>query len=120
MEIVDVPRGGVSKAITFNDEHVYGLAESMHKLRDTLCVREPVGCSVYKVGAFRLKVTRSCRMARVYFDTQNFTLTIIDIDYLARIFNLVQQQLRLYIVTMPDVVLCDDCLKFSDVCRTEA
>ena len=43
-------------------------------------------------------------MARQYSDSQYITLTLTDIDYLARMFSVVQQQLRYYTVAMPDVL----------------
>jgi hypothetical protein len=49
-------------------------------------------------------VTRSRRTARLYVDSQFISLTLQDIEYLSRIFNIVQQQLRDYIVALQDVL----------------
>jgi hypothetical protein len=50
-------------------------------------------------------VTHSRCRARLYFDSQYISLTLQAIDYLSRIFSVVQQQLRDYIVTLQDVLL---------------
>jgi len=55
-------------------------------------------------GVFRLDVTRSVRTARLYVDAQYISLTLQDIEYLSRMFNIVQQQLRDYIVALQDVL----------------
>lgn len=94
--------GGESKSLILSDEHVYTMAEFLPKIRDAMCNGDPVGeC---KNGAFRLKVTRSRRMARLYLDTQYITLALPDLDYLARMFQVLQQQLREYILALPDVL----------------
>jgi len=43
-------------------------------------------------------VTRSRRTARLYVESQFISITLQDIDYLSRMFRVVQQQLRDYIV----------------------
>lgn len=40
----------------------------------------------------------------LYFGTQYITQTLTDIDYFARISNVVQQKLRAYILAMPEVM----------------
>ena len=95
---------GGSKATILNDEYVYGLAEDMPNLRDDKFSTEPFGGSECNSGAFRLNVTESLRMPVLYFDTQYITLTQLDFEYLARIYNVVKQQLRNLIPAMPDVL----------------
>ena len=73
------------------------------KLRDTLCSGDPVGGSGWQKDAFRLNVTRSRSMTRLYFDSRYILLTPPEIFYLARMFNVVQQ-FRNYIVAMSDVL----------------
>ena len=67
-----------------------------------MCSGGARGCRC-ESGAFRLDVTRSGRTARLYVDSQFISLTLQDIEYLSRIFNIVQQQLRDYIVALQDV-----------------
>jgi len=92
------------KVIIVNDKHVYAMVLGLNKLRDAMRNGERVGGSKFKSDALRPNVTRSCRIARLYFDSQQITLTLSDLDYLARIFNVVQQQLRDYIVALPYVL----------------
>jgi hypothetical protein len=99
-----VRRGGGTKTIILNDKHVYVLAESLAKLLDAVCSGgDHVIGSECKNGTFRLNVTRGCRTTRLYSDSQYISLTLPDIDYLSRMFNVVQQQLQYYIVAMPDL-----------------
>jgi len=55
-------------------------------------------------GAFRLSPPKNIRSARLYFGTQYIILTILDLQYLARMFHIVQQQLRDYTTSLPDVL----------------
>jgi len=55
-------------------------------------------------GAFRLDVTRIRPTARLYVDSQFISLTLRDIEYLSRMFNFVQRQLRDYIVALQDLL----------------
>jgi len=74
-------------------------------LRDAMCSGETsVGDRRCEIGAFRLDLTRSRRTARLYVDSQFISLTLQDIEYLSRMFSVVQQQLRDYIVALQDVL----------------
>ena len=53
---------------------------------------------------FRLSPTKNCGLARLYFVTQYISLTILDLQYHARKFHIVQQQLRGYTTALPDVL----------------
>ena len=79
------------------------LAETLPTLRGDMCSGGARGCRC-KSGAFRLDVTHSGRTARLYVDSQFISLTLQDIEYLSRMFNIVQQQLRDYIVALQDVL----------------
>ena len=49
-------------------------------------------------------MTRSRRTALLYVESQFISLTLQDKDYLSRMFNIVKQQLRDYIVVLQDVL----------------
>ena len=53
---------------------------------------------------FPLDLTRSWRTARIYVHSQLISLTLQDIEYLSRMFSIVQRQLRDYIVALQDVL----------------
>ena len=55
-------------------------------------------------GAFRLTTPKIFGSTRLYFGTQYISLTILDLQYLARMFHIVQQQLRDYTIALPDVL----------------
>ena len=68
-----------------------------------MCSRGARGCRC-ESGAFRLDVTRIRLTTRLYFDSQFISLTSQDIEYFSRMFHIVQQQLRDYIVALQDVL----------------
>jgi hypothetical protein len=75
VEIGVVRRGGGPKTIILSYEQVDAMAEALPVLRDAMCGGNPVGGSGCKSGAFRLVVTRSRRIARLYVDSIHFTYT---------------------------------------------
>jgi len=100
-----VRRGGGPKTLIFSDEQVDAMAEGLPMLWDAMCIGEPPdGGRRCESGAFRLDVTRSRHTARLYVDSQYISLTLQDIEYLSRIFSVVQKQLRDYIVALQDVL----------------
>jgi len=82
---------------------VDALAETLPTLREDMCSGEAGGCRCERC-VFRLDVTRSRRTARLYVDSQFISLTLQDIEYLSRMFNIVQQQLSDYIVALQDLL----------------
>jgi len=82
---------------------VDALAENLPTLRGDMCSGGARGCRC-ESGAFQPDVTRSGRTARLYVDSQFISLTLRAIEYLSRMFNIVQQQLRDYIVALQDVL----------------
>ena len=100
-----VRRGGRPETLVLSDEHVDAMVEDIPMLRDAMCSDEKsiVGRRC-ESGAFRLDVTRIHRTVRLYVDSQYISKTLQDIDYLLRIFSVVQQQLRDYIVALQDVL----------------
>jgi len=106
---------GGPKLLILSDEHVDVLAETMPTLRGDICSGGAGGWSC-ESGGFLLDVTRSRRTARLYVDSQFISLTLQDIEYLSRMFNIVQQQLRDYIVALQDVFShCYKHINFSDL-----
>ena len=72
-------------------------------LRDDMCYGETsVGGRRCESGAFRLHVNRSRRTVRLYVESQCISPTLQDIEYLSRMFCIVQQQLRDYVL----IILC--------------
>jgi hypothetical protein len=91
--------GSGSKSIILASEHVDKLAERLLEGSDTC-----ESSSVSGGGNFRLTRNRGSGAARLYLDTQYISLTSEDLHYLARMFHIVQKQLRDYIAAMPDVL----------------
>jgi hypothetical protein len=96
-------RAGGPKTLNLGDEQVDALAETLPTLRGDMCSGGARGCRC-ESGAIRLDVTRSGRTARLYVDSQFISVALQDIEYLSRMFNIVQQQLRDYIVVLQDVL----------------
>jgi hypothetical protein len=100
-----VRRDGVPKTIIPSDKHVDAMADGLPKLRDAMCSSRELVCDTEcKSGGFRLNVTRSRRIARLYVDTQYISLNLPVINNLSRMFNVVQQQLRDYIAAIQNVL----------------
>jgi hypothetical protein len=98
-------RDGGPKTLILCDEQVDEMAEALPMLRDAMCSGETsVGGRRCEICAFRLEGTRSRRTARLYVESQFISLTLQDIDYVSRMFIVVQQQLRDYIVAIEDVL----------------
>ena len=96
-----IRRGG-SKSIVLKDEHVNTLADCLPKMRVSICNGGTgAGCVC---AAFRLLLPKNFGSARLYFCKQYISLTIPDIKYRARMFHIVQQQLRDYTTALPDVL----------------
>jgi len=56
-------------------------------------------------GSLRLNTPRSCRaLARMYLGTEYICLTPLDLRYLARIFHVLQQYLRDFILALLDLL----------------
>ena len=66
-----------------------------------MCSNEQYG---YKEGNFRLKTTGSHWIARLYLDKQCISLTLVYLQYLSRMFHVIQNQLNAYSVSLPDVL----------------
>jgi len=81
---------------------VDALAENMPTLRDDMCSGEAGGHRC-ESGSARLDLKNSRRTARLYVDSQFISLTLQDVEYLTRMFSIVLQQLRDYIVPHQDV-----------------
>ena len=101
VEFSAIWRGG-SKSIFLKDEHINTLADCLPKIFVSNCDgRTGAGCVS---GAFRLSPPKNCGSARLYFCTQYISLIILDLQYFARIFHIVQQQLLDYTLALPDVL----------------
>jgi hypothetical protein len=96
LEFGTIRRGG-SKTIILTSEHVDRLAERLHEASD------PCESGSVSGGNFRLTRNR-CGAAKLYLNTQYRSLTSQDLRNLARMFHIVQKQLRDYIIAMPDVL----------------
>ena len=61
------------------------------------------GC---KEGDFRLNTTKSYRIARLYLGKQYIGLRLGDLQYLSRMFHVLQNQLKVYTLSLSDVLTC--------------
>jgi len=94
-------RGG-SKSNILKDEHIDTLPNSLPKMLVSICnERTGAGCMS---GAFLLSLPKNLGSARMNFSTQYISITILDVQYLARMFHIVQQQMRDYTLALPDVM----------------
>ena len=94
-----------SKVIILTDEQVYTLAQCLPTIADAMCKEGKEVTSVIKCesGNFRVGVPKRRRgLTRLYVGSEYICLTSLDMHYLARMFNIVRQQLRDYVLALPD------------------
>jgi len=103
VEFGAIRRGG-SKYLILADEQVAALADCLPSIRDTMCVGGDRVVIKFESGNFRLHTPRRHGSARQFVGTEYISLTQPDMDYLVRVFHIIQQQLRYYISAMPDVL----------------
>jgi len=77
------------------------MAECLPRICESICGNENYGC---KEGDFRLKTMKSYRIARLYLDNHYIDLRLGDLQYLSRIFHVVQNQLKVYTLSLTDVL----------------
>jgi len=102
VEFGAIRRGG-SKYIVLKDEHIETLADFLPKMLVSICNGAGTGAGCVS-GAFRVSSPKNFGSARLNFGTQYINLTILDLQYLARMFHIVQQQLRDYPTALPHVL----------------
>jgi len=66
-----------------------------------MCGNEQYVC---KDGAFRLNTTGTNEVARLYLEKQYISLRLADLQYLREMFHVVQNQLNVYTLCLPDVL----------------
>jgi len=96
-------RRSVSKSIILKDKNIDTLAESLPMMLVSICNGGGTGAECVS-GAFHLSPPKNFGSARLYFVTQCIYLTLLDLQYLYRLFHRVQQQLRDYALALPDVL----------------
>jgi len=103
VEFGAIRRGG-SKSLILTDEQVAALADCLPAIRDSMCVggnRVIIKC---ESGNFRLHTTKRHGSARLFVGIEYISLTQTYMDYLVRVFHILQQQLRDYIIALQDVL----------------
>ena len=103
VEFGAIRRGG-SKSLILADEQVTAMADCLPAIRDSMCVGGDRVVFKCESGSFRLHTPRRHGSARLFVGTEYISLTQPDMDYLVRVFPIMQQQLRDYIIAMPDVL----------------
>jgi len=96
------------KAIILADEQVYTLAQCLPDFADSMCkegkevVPPTIKC---ESDNFRLGMPiRRRGLTRLYVDSEYICLTSLDQHYLARMFNIVHQQMPDYVAALPDLL----------------
>jgi len=87
--------------IILNDQQVNKMAECLPIICESICGNEQY---VYKDGDFRLNSTGNYRVARLYLEKRYISLRLADLQYLQRMFHVVQNQLNVYTLSLRDVL----------------
>ena len=66
-----------------------------------MCNNEHAGCNN---GDFALKTTGSYMVARLYLSSKYIELALLNLQYFSRMFHVLHNQLRAYIVSLTDVL----------------
>ena len=97
-----------SKAIILTDEQVYTLAQCLPTFANAMCKEgKEVETPVIKCesGNFRLGMPkRRLGLTRLYTVSKYICLTSLDLHYLAHMFNILHQQMRDYVLSLPDLL----------------
>ena len=80
-----------------------------------MCGNEQYG---WKEGDFRLNTTGSCRIARFYLDRLYIGLRLGDLQYLSRMFHVVQNQMNVYNLSLSLFLSLPDVLAYVTVALT--
>jgi len=103
VEFGAIRRGG-SKSFIFANEQVAAMADCLPAVRDSMCVGGDRDVFKCESGNIRLHTPRRHGSARLFVGTDYISLTQPDMHYLVRVFPIMQQQLRVYLITMPVVL----------------
>jgi len=90
-----------STILILDDQQVNKMAECLPKICESMCGFKQYGC---KEGNFRLNTTGSYRGARLYLDKQYISVRLVDLQYLLMMFQVIQNQLNAYTLSLSDVV----------------
>jgi len=97
-------RGGGSKSLILADEQVSALADCLPAIRESMCVGGERAVIKCESGNLRLHTHRRHGCARLFVGTEYISLTHPDMEYLLRVFPILQEQLRDYISALPDML----------------
>jgi len=100
VEFGAIRRGGF-KSLILTDEEVTALADGLPAILESMCVggdRVIIKC---ESGNFRLQTPKRHGL---FVGTEYKNLSQPDMDYLVRVFHILQKKLRDYIIALPDVL----------------
>ena len=105
-------KNNCSTILILDDRQVNKMAEFLPRLCESMCGNEQYGC---KEGDFRLNTTGSYRIAQLYLDKQYIGLRLGDLQYLSRMFHVVQNQLKVYTLSLSArrLGICDCGINFG-------
>ena len=91
-------------SLILTDEQVAMFSDYLPVIRDSMCVGENRVIIKCESGSFLLHTPRRYGSDRLFVGTEYVSLTQSDMDYLVRVFHIIQQQLRYYIMALPVVL----------------
>ena len=100
MEYGSVKKNG-STILILDDRQVHKMAECLPRICDSMFGNEQYGC---KEGDFILNSTGSYRIARLFLGKQYIGLRLGDLQYLSRLFHVLQNQLKVFSLSLSDVL----------------
>ena len=101
VEFCAIQRGG-PKSLNLTDEQFDTLAGRLPAIRDSMLVGVDRFIIKCESGNIRLHPPKKHGSDRLFVGTEYISLTQPEMDYLVRVFHTLQQQLRDYIIALPD------------------
>jgi hypothetical protein len=92
--------GSLNTPILITLDIVESMAEHLLRMCNSMCGNEHYA---FRVGVFRLTTIGTLRAARMYFDEHYLHFKLAELQYLERIFHIVNNQLKAYAIAKPDV-----------------
>ena len=90
-----------SAILILDDWQVNKVAECLPRIFESMFGNEQYGC---KEGNFRLNTTGSYKIASLYLDKHYISRTLVGLNYLSKIFHVVQREMNVYTLSLSDVL----------------
>jgi hypothetical protein len=107
--------GSQNKPIFMTPDVAESLSQHLPRVCNSMCGNEHYA---FREGLFRLTTIGTLKTARMYFDKHYLHFELVELQYLDKIFPIVNNQLKAYVKATPDVKTYVISALGTDLCRT--